>query len=396
MACCAFRQSDLKMKDATLQTLITARTLFDQAERLTVLNDRYQATAALIVLQDAVELILLAVLIEKDVSERTSVDSLSFDQMIGEVRKLGIKIPKSDSLKAMNKLRVTAKHYGQIMEPLTVQSHISNAKISVDAILVASIGKTLKLIFLTELVGNSESRPFLDTAAELFEAGDYSAALLETRKAYYVEFVRAYNVYSYRGANDFQGIPELRMNGGWKAPAHTRDPHWLEKNILAPGDYIQIDQEKWRIDAMEWGINTQTLNSIESLTPAAVQLEINGPWYCRQNQVYFAVNPTRENASLALDLTIEVIRRKHEHYKAFKHPDLKQVQRLSTAYIGSAVLVKADDASEVIHILGTGDVAYNFERLHGLDAISEFFYVQCSTGARQTFWGFVKMLDNLG
>ena len=70
------------MKESTLQTLITARTLFEQAERDCAWGDRYKATAGLIVLQDAVELVFYAALIEKGVDEVTAIEKLDFDQMI--------------------------------------------------------------------------------------------------------------------------------------------------------------------------------------------------------------------------------------------------------------------------------------------------------------------------
>lgn len=94
------------MKESTLQTLIIARTLFEQAERDCASGDRYKATAGLIVLQDAIELVFYASLIEKDIDEETQVEKLDFDQMIGSLIKAGIRVPKSGTLKAMNKLRM--------------------------------------------------------------------------------------------------------------------------------------------------------------------------------------------------------------------------------------------------------------------------------------------------
>jgi len=72
------------------------------------------------VLQDALELILLAVLIEKGVDEKKGLENFSFDQLIGELKKEGVRVPKSGTLKALNKQRVIIKHYGQVSEPQTV------------------------------------------------------------------------------------------------------------------------------------------------------------------------------------------------------------------------------------------------------------------------------------
>ena len=162
------------VKDRTLQTLITARALIEQAEQLCELGDRYLATAALIVLQDGVELVFLAVLIEREVDEQVAIEKLSFDDMISAVKKSGIDLPKSGTLKTMNKLRVTAKHHGQVMEPLTVQGHLSTAKQVIDAVLSSALGKTLKEIFLVELIGtNTAPRIFLNEAVASLEAKDY-------------------------------------------------------------------------------------------------------------------------------------------------------------------------------------------------------------------------------
>ena len=113
------------MKTSTLQMLITARALLEQAERHCAIGDRYLATAALIVLQDAVELVFLAVLMEKELDNERAIEKFTFDEMISSVARLGIRVPKSGTLRAMNKLRVTAKHYGQVMEPSTVQGKFS-------------------------------------------------------------------------------------------------------------------------------------------------------------------------------------------------------------------------------------------------------------------------------
>jgi hypothetical protein len=51
------------MKEVTLQTLITVRTLLEQVERHGAAGDRYSATSGLIVLQDATELAFHAMLI---------------------------------------------------------------------------------------------------------------------------------------------------------------------------------------------------------------------------------------------------------------------------------------------------------------------------------------------
>jgi hypothetical protein len=111
------------VKSEVLNALLTARTLFDTARRQCLVRDRHLASAGLIVLQDAVELVLYACLVENGVNEAKALESFSFDQLIGELRSIGIKVVRSGTLKAMNKQRVLIKHHAQLAEPAAVQEY---------------------------------------------------------------------------------------------------------------------------------------------------------------------------------------------------------------------------------------------------------------------------------
>jgi hypothetical protein len=52
------------MKDTTVHALVIARTLFEKADGLCVTDDRYHASAGLVVMQDALEIVFYALLIE--------------------------------------------------------------------------------------------------------------------------------------------------------------------------------------------------------------------------------------------------------------------------------------------------------------------------------------------
>jgi hypothetical protein len=385
------------MKEAILQTLITARALFEQAERQCGLHDRYSATGGLIVLQDAVELVFLAVLIEKQLDEKRAIEKFTFDEMISALAQLGIKVPKSGTLKAMNKLRVTAKHYGQVMEPLTVQGHLNAAKVAIDAVLNSAVGKPLREIFLTEVVGNTISRPFLDEAVSALAAGDYVGALIATRKAFFLEFENDYCIYPYRNTavnSPFSGgLLGLGLLGvGWKAQYWTRNTEWIRDNVKTPFDYIQINLDTWRIDSMEWGINTQILNNIRRLTPQAIRLEINGKWHIRLPAAYAANSANQENASRCLDLTIEAIRRKHEHIRAARIASEDKPYETPTAYVGQPLFERPARDSKVIRSLEEGDTYVVKEMLSGFNPNEIFYRITCTSGSGEIAWGYVEQI----
>ncbi|TON43389.1 hypothetical protein CGH56_26195, partial [Vibrio parahaemolyticus] len=72
---------------------------------------KHSCTAGIILLQDFVELVVLAVLDEVDINETKNIESKSFDELLGELKKNKIKVIKSGTIKALNKQRVIAKHY---------------------------------------------------------------------------------------------------------------------------------------------------------------------------------------------------------------------------------------------------------------------------------------------
>lgn len=66
-------------------SLVIARTLLEQAQPLCTAEDRYIASAGLVILQDALEVVLYALLLELGVDEKKkNLESKSFDELVGE------------------------------------------------------------------------------------------------------------------------------------------------------------------------------------------------------------------------------------------------------------------------------------------------------------------------
>lgn len=383
------------MKESTLQTLITARTLFEQAERHCSLGDRYMATAGLIVLQDAVELVFYASLVEKGVDEVTSLEKLDFDQMIGSLSKAGISVPKSGTLKAMNKLRVTAKHYGQIMEPTTVQGHMNAAKFAVDAVLTAVVGKPLREVLLTELVTPGESRTYLETAAACLSQGKYFECLLATRKAFFLVFEKDYCIYSYCDVPPNappRGLIGL-LHGGYKAPYWTRNAQWIHENVKNPMDYIQIDYDRWCMEAVERGINTQALANIRRLSPQVIRFQKGGEWLVQYPASYLANCANHENAAMCLDLTIEVIRRDQEHTRAARTLRTDRPFDMPTAYVGQPLFERPDTKSNQILVLGEDHQYAVHDVLDGFQPGKKFYRIHCNAPNEPHAWGYIEQRD---
>ena len=174
----------------------------------------------------------------------------------------------------------TAGHYAQVAEPLTVRNYFAAAEHTLDSVVTHVTGRSIRELYLADFLADGEAKTFLKKAETLIKDAKYLEALIEIRKAIFVEFELAYSIY---GWSDHDGKPEgfslaAYMRGGWNAPYWTRNKKWIDENVLVPTDYVQIDPEHWRIQAMELGIHTAELQNLQRLTPDVFRSESKADW----------------------------------------------------------------------------------------------------------------------
>lgn len=370
------------MKESTLQSLITAKTLHERARELCSSENRNTATAGLIVLQDSLELIFLALLIEIGVDENQNIESFSFDQIIGALRTSGIKIPKTGTLKAMNKHRVLAKHYGELAEPTTVRNYLECSQLAIDEALIQVIGKKLHQIYLTDLLDAGESLVYLINASQHLDNNNYLLALLEIRKAIYIEFEYEYSIYSWKehDANKAYPLFGLLSIDGRKAHYFTRNKEWISANVKSPTDYVQINNETLRVDLMEWGINTSEFDNLRRLTPNVFRESPDSGWHYKYGVHFDSNQANPENVQYCLDRAIAIILKKQVHKKANRYARVDKFSAILPFYLGDSVHQAASNQSEVVHII-SNDFQYNFEdTLTGFDG-STYYKVSCTSKA---------------
>lgn len=367
------------MKESTLNSLITAKVIHDQANLFCLSENRHIATAGLILLQDALELILLALLVELGVDETKNIESMSFDQMLGELRSAGKTVIKSGTLKSLNKHRVLAKHFGQLAEPTTVRNYLQSANQAVDSLLLQITDKKLHDIYLTDLLNKGESFDLLKSASINLEKAAYLEALLDIRKAIYVEIEQSYSVYSWK---DFDSAQNKIWHGlmfldwGNKAPLHTKNKEWISQNVKSPTDYVQIDPETLRLDAIEWGVNTAELENLRRLTPKVFRLEPKTNWHFKYSTNFDANEATQDNVQYCLDKAISIILKKQLHTRTQKFPRNDKLSEILPYYLGDSVYELAYRASKIL-LTVTNDYEYTFEEtLTGFEG-NMFYKVSC-------------------
>ncbi len=301
-------------------------------------------------LQDALEIVFLAMLTEKEIDEQKTLESKTFDELIGELRKTGVKVPKSGTLKALNKQRVITKHYGQLAEPVTVRVYAEAAEVALSSILPEVLGKSFRGVFLSDLLDPGEARDLLSTAAALLEEGRHLDALITVRKALFVEIEHEYAINGWRDADSNEPMGLLAFSrGGLKAPYRTRSKDWIEKNVKTPLDYVQIDHERLRLDGMEWGVNTAELENLRRLTPNVFRPEKGGPWHVQYDTAFPPNEANAANARYCLDRAISILLRKQQHTRARRWPRRDAPFDPPPIYLDAPVFERTSQQSRVIH-----------------------------------------------
>lgn len=366
------------MKNSTLHTLMVAKSILGETKYLANSGNKHSCTAGIILLQDFIELVVLAALDELDVDEQRSLESKSFDELLGELKKKNIPIIKSGTIKALNKQRVISKHYGQLAEPVSVINYYNVAVKFVDALLEKVVGKKFQEIFLTDLLKEGSVKTRVQGAINLSEEEKYLDALIELRKAFFSEYENQYCVYSWRNQDKNQktagGLLGEALRGGMKAHFWTRNKQWTDENVKKPTDYVQINYEQIKIDCMEWGLSTVDVENFRRLTPEVVKTE-EGSWHFDYDTNFAANEANAENFRYCLDLLIEFLLKKQELDSSRKWPKREKYIPAPPIYIGKSIFDKPSQASQVIHEV-RGDWLYSVDRIvSGFDNTERYLYI---------------------
>lgn len=390
------------MKSSTLNTLLVAKSILGETKYLVNSGDKYSCTAGIILLQDFVELVVLAVLDELDVDEQRSLESKSFDELLGELKKRKVPVVKSGTIKALNKQRVICKHYGQLSEPASVVNYYNVALRFVDALLENVVGAKLQDIFLTDLLNDGPVKEIIKEALKLSEEEKHLDSLTGLRKAFFTAYEYEYNIYPFREHDEKQkgllGFFGLGLLGGMKAHYWTRNKQWIQKHVKKPIDYIQINHEQLKTDCMEWGVSTVDIENFRRLTPETVRTE-NEAWHIDYTPNYAANELNSENFNFCLDILIDFLLKKQEFDLRKKFPKNDKETLTPPIYVGKPVFEMPSQDSSVLTEVQE-EFYYSVDRIvSGFNSNERYLYIHLypqKDGASydEHVWGYLLIDGN--
>jgi len=392
------------MKQSTTNTLITAKAIYNETKSLINSENKHACTAGIILLQDCIELVVLAVLDELDVDEQKSLESKSFDELLGELKKNGVAIVKSGTIKALNKQRVISKHYGQLAEPASVVNYLNAADYFINSLINHIAGKPLSEILLVDLVNECLAKTHLNAAILLAAQNNYLEALIEIRKAFYVAYEDNYSIYNWRQIDQNSdlglGLSGASL-GGDKADQWKRNKQWIASNVSKPVEFIQINHERLKIDCMEWGLNTSEMENLRRLTPDIVQTE-NGIWHTDYDFLFPANEANSSNFNYCLDVIINFLLKMQEHNSIRKWPRTDKDSILPKIYIGNSIYEQPSQTSlakgvvQENHICAMERIISGFNNEEQYQYISFYLVDEDTNEETLHFQGYLLIDESIG
>lgn len=285
----------------------------------------------------------------------------TFEQLFGILKDFGIDIPNVNVLKNLNAQRILVKHHGQLSEPLSIASYAEACEETIELLVQQVLGVGLRQVFLADRLEEGEIKGLLVQAETLIREGSYLYALVEIRKAIFVGIENDYCIHNFENAIAHQGIfAQIFWRGGIKAPFWAKNSLWIAANVYTPFDFVQIDQDRLRLDCIEWGFSPADFLNLLRLTPAVFRSNFQEPWKVKFESQYWGLSDSA-NANYCLDRAIDVLVKQQQHKKIQKSnfPDGPRI--LGAEYKNSPIFLKArKDSALMGHVLDSGNLTISY------------------------------------
>lgn len=334
--------------------------------------------AGIILLQDSVELFLIAICEHVNVENR---ENLKFHEYFKEIKKKvpGKIIPFKDDMLKLNKQRVSLKHYG-------IRPYIDDCKTfhkNVYSFFKETSKSHLKIDFdsisLVNLLSEKKLKTIMKQAEVDLKELNYRECLIGCRKALYLVFEQQFDIRSFeKYEEDIQSKNDLKKTLSKpksKAPEYAKNKQYIKGMVNQPTDFIVIDyNEIWR-ELLSNGIDLVSFSNVRMLTPEVYLFEKEEEWAISEYTGGIIYN--QENAEYCFRKTVEILlieqknsERKKRISKSIFHPITvknKEISILRKASLSANVKYKLKKNLEY--------KVYLFKEVRGLDSKDKYYQV---------------------
>ena len=347
------------MNPSVVKKIYNARHTFELGKNcIRSPNDAYLLSAANL-LQDSVELYLLALADYLDVSIKENTKFDEYFKLIEEKTKN--KLLYRTKLLQLNKLRVGSKHHG--LQPnrgdlesieLAVEHFFNETCFSIT-------GKHFSTISIIDLLNDTETKDQIIEAHRYMENVDYANCSISCRKAIYLELEKSYDISDYKNISSPPITLEMLKQGAFglaspitHAPYYARNMKYIEDNVKCPTDYIVYDYGHLNQTLIEYNVDATSFQNLRRMTPDVYRDE-KGEWCVKGNFGLFDKNFLADNIQYILDTTTSIVYTIHRAKGSVRVPSYKLLQ-LSISDKNIRVYSKADKNSTFLETANIGQV----------------------------------------
>lgn len=326
-----------------------------------------------ILLQDSVEIFLLAVCEQLNISldERVAFPGL-LSKIEKEVKEL---IPLKRQMLNLNTQRVNIKHLG--FSPPNYddcKEFVNEVKLFFLELSSRYLKTDYESISFLELLKNDKVKELLNQAENFYKNKKFKECQINCRKALYLEFEKDYDIRGFEReselnvSNDLQNSLPRLLATFTKAPSNVRNMQYIEKNVKEPIDYIVIDRISFEIDLKNYGINSLDFQNIRNITPNMYYFEDEDEWVIKDE--YKDENYNEENAKYCLRKTIEILLLKQRYLERAMYSPLRKLKSIIIKNRKANIYKKASTYSGVVYRLEK-DCQYQIDILEETRGLKE-------------------------
>jgi hypothetical protein len=284
--------------EPVIKRLTLSRFLFELA--LQNANSQLEtADAACIhLLQDAIEVFLLAAFDHLDITVAGRTD---FPQYLDKLtEKLNYDLPYRRRLLEINRVRVHSKHEGIPPNRKEVSGYVTDARRFLEQTCEKVFAVDFWTISLVELLDEGAQKTLLREAEKVFSEQKYLDCMIECRKAFYLAFESDYDI-----KKDLENAVGLLF--GSRAPYYARNKKYAEKSVKTPFDYIVLDHSGIDAELMKEGIDNTTFWNVWRLTPQVYRHAEGDQWLVKHELAKQESDGIQDRAAYVLSAVVSML-----------------------------------------------------------------------------------------
>ncbi|TIX50336.1 hypothetical protein [Alteraurantiacibacter aquimixticola] len=254
------------MDERLVQQILLARYYLHLASEQMVSPQQSSKFVAINLLHEAIEATLIAC---ADHLNAKLPDRCTFEQYLDKIddKLADRELPLRARILQFNRARVAAKHHLTLPndEFIDLMGKIVPEFIR-DTVLIV-FDKNIDEVSLIDLVEDENLKEYLRESQIHISSGDFYESLISSRKAFYAQFEKNYDIREFKNDNKSHNKGILSPFSLCHAPYYAKNSRYIEENVRSPSEYIVLDHTRIEADLIRDGIDVHKFWNIWRLTP---------------------------------------------------------------------------------------------------------------------------------